>query len=239
MKRSRSVASILVVSLGLLAGASVTGCAAPVESDETADQQADLSEAKYSLRVVLPELTWSFDVDHVDPAGTLSIEVSAAQGGFLGIGADRVSTTSPLVMVGADAYGAGVPELRIGTDGTVYLQFDTTPGVELYCCTGSLNPERDGDGVWHGEDANIADVGKKGYYVVGKLVGVDPQELRHGTELRLSNLELADGMHFSFSRRIMRGDRQISIEATRAPELVTERPELAGDPDAAAEINSK
>jgi hypothetical protein len=46
-------------------------------------------------------------------------------------------------------------------------------------------------------------------------------------------------MHFSFSRRIMRGDRQISIEASRAPTLVTEAPDLAGDPDAADEINSK
>lgn len=237
MHRSRRLLPLVVLTLGLLGSVGIAGCAAPAEEEAPGNDEAAASTPSYSLRVMLPELTWGFEVDHVDPAGYLSIQVSASQGGFLGIGADRKSTTGPMVMVGAEAYGAGGPQLRIGTDGTVYLAFDTTPGVELYCCTGSLNPTRDSDDVWHGEHAIIADVGTQGYYVIGRLVGVDVASLRHGTKLDLEDLVFADHMHFSFSRRIMRGDRQISIEATRTPELVTEAPELVGDPAAAAEIN--
>jgi hypothetical protein len=118
------------------------------------------------------------------------------------------------------------------------LHFATTPSVELYCCLGTQNPSKGDNGVWNGDAANIAAVDQSGYYVIGKLVGVRAEDLRHGTKLKADQLVLDDGMTLGFSRRIMNGDRQITIEASQVPALVSEMPDPAGDPNAAAQANA-
>ena len=209
----------------------LAGCASPADEPDEQVMDAELrGEAKFSGRIVVPELTYSWWEPRAIP-GHLALEINATAGGIFGVGAETQSTLGPLIMVGRDAYGAGGAILRIGADMNLYAAVDTTEDTELYCCLGSLNPVERG-GVWDGASASIADVGTKGFYVVGRLVDVTEQDLRHGMALRADQIELGPGMSFGFTRRIQRGDRMITIEASAPPTLAESAPELASDPAA-------
>jgi len=206
----------------------LAGCASPADEPDEEVTEAELrDEAKFSGRIVVPELTYSWWEPRAIP-GHLALEVNATVGGIFGFRAETQSTVSPLIMVGRDAYGAGGAILRIGADMNLYAAVDTTEDTEIYCCMGSLNPVERG-GVWDGASARIADVGTKGFYVVGRLVDVTEQDLRHGMALRADQIELAPGMSFGFTRRIQRGDRMVTIEASAPPTLAESAPELASD----------
>jgi hypothetical protein len=212
----------------------VAGCA-PADTGEDSPEDADEQEfrdgASFSARIVVPELTWSWFEPSEDAPAFLALEITGSAGGVLGVGADKHATTDPLIMVGADAYGYGGSSLRIGKDMLLYKQAAATEHSELYCCLGTPDPKKV-DGVWRGPWARIADVGEKGHYVVGKLVGVRPEDLRHGAKLRIDQIQLSGGAKLGFTRRIMRGDRLVTIEASSVPPMAAAAPDLAADPEA-------
>lgn len=154
------------------------------------------------------------------------------------MGADRQTTVGPGIYVGDELYAFN-GEFRIGADLTLYMQIvPSNEEPELYCCTGSRYPQKEG-GVWRGKRARVMDWDQSGYYAVGKIVGLSPSDIHHGAKLKPSNIVLNDDLEFSYTRRIMRGDRYIAIEASEPPELHTgDPPELLADPDAAAEFNA-
>ncbi len=217
-----------ILLLSLLLGAASVGCAAPEATPEVAEANLR-EEARFALRLVVPELEEGYpEYMPRDPNGTLTMQVSTNVGGFIGIGGEHLVSTGPFIGLGRDIYGID-GKLRIGSDLTVYLEFDVRFEPELYCCLGTPKPPQDESGVFRGEAPRIADVGSAGLYVIGRLVGVDRESLRHGTEISRDQLELEEGMTFSVSRRIQRGDRHISIEAARPPTTVDQAPTFLND----------
>lgn len=225
----RSFIRVGLFALLAALGTTALGCATE-QPDDVADGDFALSQddARYSARVVIPHYDESWaDVSH----GELAIEITASAGGFFGIGADESSSTGPLLMLDRDMYAVN-GTLRIGKDLTIYMAFHSPRDPELYCCLGDRNPPLRDNGVYGGEPPRIADGDQSGFYVIGKLVGIDANDIRHGTPLRLDQIVLEDGMSLAYTRRIQRGDRFVSIELTQPPKLASAEPEVMTDLDA-------
>lgn len=199
-------------------------------TDAATGDDANVTQGpKFSVLAVVPELTWDFFVDDPEPIpGYLALEFSVGD----------AEDTGPVIAVGKKIYGAGGPTVRIADDLKLYLEFETDKYTELYCCMGTANPEQQANGIWGNpatDAEEIADVGKSGFYPLGYLEGITAEDLKHETVVDIAHVKL-EGVRLANTRRIQRGDRQITFEAEVAPELVTTAPTLLADEAAVAAV---
>ncbi len=214
-----------VVALGC-ATALALGCAPGAEEQEAEAGDSALGVgADVSLRFVVPELPAAVASPH------LSIEVTArAAAGFLGMGERFATTTAPVIVHDAHVYAPmKTSAIRIGRDRTVYIQFETTRyfGQSAGSVLEARYPWNAMDG-WR-EPLKLGDYNQAGFYVIGKLIDVPDEDLRHGARLDPDNIELEPGMSFAFDRPNVDKIRLVTIESTSPPKFVESVPDLVTD----------
>ena len=214
-----------VIAIGC-ATASALGCATAAEEQEAEASDSALGAgADVSLRFVVPELPAAL------ASSQLSIEVTArAPDGFLGLGERFATTTAPIIVHDEHVYAPmKTSAIRIGRDRTVYIQFETT---RYYGQSAGhvLDARYPWDSIerWR-QPLKLGDYNQAGFYVIGKLIGVSDEDLRHGARLDTDNIELEPGMSFAFDRPNVDKIALITIESTSPPKFVESVPDLVTD----------
>lgn len=214
--------ALSVIALGC-ATALALGCAPAAEEQEVGVSDGALGEgADVSLRFIVPEFS---DSPH------LSIEVTArAASGLLGMSERFATTTAPIIVHDGHVYAPmKTSAIRIGRDRTVYIQFETTRyfGQSAGHVLDARYPW-DSTERWR-QPLELGDYNQAGFYVIGKLIDVSDEDLRHGARLHTDNIELEPGMSFAFDRPNVDKIPLISIESTSPPKLVESVPDLVAD----------